>query len=504
MRVGIDLGTTYSLVARLDSGGLPLLLPDRSFKDTIYTPSAVHLSGSGAFVGQAAERVAEQDPSRQVLRYFKRELGTRKALVYQDGTPWYPEAVSALVLKKLRVDAEVHAAQDVEGAVVTIPAHFDDVQRKATRAAALMADLPLLGLVEEPVAAALYYGVQTRERDRTLLVYDLGGGTFDATVLCVTDGVVSVLSKDGLTNLGGKEIDGRVGDMLLEQFRMAGVEPRRDQTTLPQLRRIAEEIKIDLCMPGGQSVRRMVLLGEHSAEVQVRRRAFEARIEDLLAQTETTLERCIAGAGLQREHIDTVLLVGGSSMIPVIQERMKRLFDQPHQTVRYNEPTKAVAMGAAMHAAQLSGDAARFDIPPELRGVTGHHLAVRAIDPRTGRVHLDTLIRKNMPLPAKATKTYYTTRPGQQRLMIELVQFIDAGHETALGNLAVMLPAERPVNYPIDVTMAYRNDGTVDVEARDPNTGETLRQTFNEDDPESLYRLATQQQLVRATELNIL
>jgi molecular chaperone DnaK len=503
MRIGIDLGTTYSLVARLDGSGVPLLLPDRSFKDTILTPSVVHLSGLGAYVGQAAETLVAHDPTLPVLRFFKRHLASGKPLAYQQGTPWYSEAISALVLKKLRIDAEIHAAQDVEGAVITVPAHFDHRQRRSVEAAALMADLPLMGIVEEPVAAALYYGTTGPRDEQTLLVYDLGGGTFDATVLHVTASGVQVLSKDGTTDLGGKEVDERVADIILDQCRKAGIDPRLDQVSLLQLRRISEGLKIDLCKPGTTGVRQTVLLGSDAVEVSIRRKVFESRIQDLLDRTETILDRCLAGAGLEKQDVDVVLLVGGSSEIPTIRERLALRFNAPHQRILFHEPTKAVAKGAAMHAAQLSGDADRYRIPPEFRGVTGHHLAIRAIDDRTGRVQLDLLIRKNMPLPARATKIYYTA-PGQRRLVIELVQFIEEGSEINMGSLVVGPLPDRPGSYPVEVTIAYRNDGTVEVEARDPDSGESLRRTFGDDTAEGLRHLATQQQLVRATDLNAL
>lgn len=505
MYIGIDLGTTYSLVARLDERTHgPVLMPDHSHKDTLWTPSIVHLADEDhtAYVGQSVETLMDQDPSieTRVLRFFKRQLGSGRPMKLHRGTPWHPEAIAAIVLKKLRSDAEMHAMEEIEGVVVTVPAHFNDLQRKAVKSAVFMADMPLLGLADEPVAAALAYGVTKRQFGQTILVYDLGGGTFDATVLTVTEEAVQVLSKDGLTELGGKDFDDAIVDMIFDQFAAGGVELSRESSALLlQARRVAEEIKIELCMPGVLGVRRTVVLGAHAAELRISRRGFEERIEGYLDRTEEVLLRCVKGAGLEPSDVEVVLLVGGSSLTPAVKTRIDRLFGNPHQRVLFNEPTKAVVMGAAMHAHQLNGQAELHEIPPAFRGITGHHLGVRARDPRTGRVHVDVLIRKNMPLPARNTRTYYTSTPGQRRIRIEVVQCLEEGEETVLGDLIVGPLPDAGANYPIEVELAYNQDGTVSVQARDPNTRQELRKEFGQDSAEGYHHLTMQHQLVRST-----
>jgi molecular chaperone DnaK (HSP70) len=205
MRVGIDLGTTYSLTARMDAEGRPALVPDATEPDAYHTPSVVHISGGAAFVGLVAEAMLEQDPKLQVVRFFKRQMGVPEPIYYDEsGGAWYPEGISALVLKKLSFDVESLTHQPLEDVVITVPAHFNDPQRKSTLAAAALADISVLGLVEEPVAAALHYGVVSGLHDQVVLVYDFGGGTFDATAMSMDSRGVYVLAKTGITELGGR------------------------------------------------------------------------------------------------------------------------------------------------------------------------------------------------------------------------------------------------------------------------------------------------------------
>ncbi len=296
MRVGIDLGTTYSLVAEMDVEGRPRLIPDCSDPDLVHTPSAVHITAEGnAFVGTLAETLLENDPAIQVIRFFKRQFGSREPVFFDErGQAWLPEAIAALLLRKLVFDAESASPERVERAVITVPAHFNDPQRKAVLNAAALAKLPVLGLVEEPVAAALHYGVQKSVMDRIVLVYDFGGGTFDATALSMDASGVYVLAKTGLTELGGKEIDEKIGEMVLAQFAHAlGRPPATGARTLVELRRVSEELKIELCLPGRKAVRRLVLLGGQAVEVEITASRFEAAIRDLVEQTRAETLRCV-------------------------------------------------------------------------------------------------------------------------------------------------------------------------------------------------------------------
>ena len=505
MKVGIDLGTTYSLTARMDAEGRPVLIPDHVESDVFHTPSVVHIAQNAAFVGRMAEAMLEQNPKLQVVRFFKRLMGEPTTVCYdENGAAWYPEGVAALVLRKLAYDAEASASVRVEDAVITVPAHFTDPQRKAVLAAATLADIPVLGLVEEPVAAALHYGVTAGLQDQVMLVYDFGGGTFDATAMSMDARGVYVLAKTGLTELGGKEFDEKIGEMVLGQFERAlGAPLPMGARTLLELRRVSEEIKIELCNPGKNRIRKLVMLGGQAVEVEITRAEFEAAIKDALDLAEAEMMRCLRDAGLKPEDVGSLLLVGGSSLVPAVEQRLRAIFNRPSQQVLYHEPSKAVAYGAALHAHQLSGEAEMYNLPPELRGVSGYSVGVRTVDPATGRVAVDTLIKKNMPLPSKVRKTYYTSRPKQERIVLDFVQFRD-GKESLipLGKLVVGPLGAPRANYPIEVTTEYREDGTVSVQAYDAQTGVELEQEFGRDSADGTVHLASQRSLVRSTVIN--
>ena len=504
MKVGIDLGTTYSLIARMDANsGVPRLIADHGAPDEFHTPSVVLIGSHGAFVGRVADLLLEENPDLQAIRFFKRQLGEDAPLLFDaQQRPWFAEALAALLLRKLRFDAET--AGHVDSAVITVPAHFNDRQRKAVIAAAALADLPVLGLVEEPVAAALHYGVQQASHDQILLVYDWGGGTFDATVLSMDARGVYVLAKHGVTELGGKELDDRIAAIILSQFERAlGAPLPLKAATLLALRRTSEQIKIELCNPNGTNVRRTVLLGGEAVDVEISRAAFETAIADLVERTEAATLECVADAGLQRADVHKLLLVGGSSMTPLVSARLTSLFGAPHQRVLYHEPGKAVAYGAALHAAQLTGEAQQYNMPPELRGVTGYAVGVRTVNLQTGRPTIDTLIKQNMPLPIRVKKTYFTTRANQDLMVLDLVQFRERDGETiSLGTLTVgPLPSPR-LNYPIEVTVENREDGTVAVQAFDADTGVELQQVFGRDTGGGFTHLAAQRAIVRSIPIN--
>jgi molecular chaperone DnaK len=312
-----------------------------------------------------------------------------------------------------------------------------------------------------------------------------------------------VLSKTGLTDVGGKEMDEAIGEIILSDFnRVLGRAVSLTARSLLELRRASEQIKISLCMPGRTSVKQTVLLGSEALDITVRKLDFENRIRSLIERTEQEVLRCVKDAGLGLRDVDAVLLVGGSSMAPAVSENLKRIFDSG-QRILFHEPSKAVALGAALHASQLSGEAKRHNIPPEFRGVTGACVGVRAIDPQSGRVTVDTLIKRNMPLPVNVKKSYYTTRDNQDRIVLDFVQFQTIKDPfVSIGQLVVgPLPSPRR-NYAIEVTVENREDSTISVQAYDANTGVELSQVFGRQEARGPENLAAQRALVRSTFIN--
>lgn len=501
MKVGVDLGTSYSLVARMHPGGATTLIPDVRDEERFHTPSTVVIANGSAFVGTLAEDMVENEADLPAIRFFKRRLGEREEIYFDDrGRGWYAEGLSALLLDKLRFDAETEGSRHVEGAVIGVPAHFNDRQRKAVVAAATLAGLPLLDLIDEPVAAALHYGVAAQAHREVILAYDFGGGTFDATTLSLDERGIYVLAKSGLTELGGKELDEKVGEMVLDQFtRALRARPELTSRSLLELRRASEALKIDLCSPDVKRAQRAVLLGSESVEVTIDRADFERAVAPYLEQTLTVTDQCLAESGLSPADVTTVLMVGGSSLMPRVAARLREKFGASGAKILHHEPSKAVAFGAAMRAAQLSGEASGYQLPPELKGVTGYGVGVRTIDPDSGEVVVDTLIKKNMPLPTRVAKTFYTTRPDQRHMVLDFVQHrTGAADAVSLGRLEVG-PLERPrLNYPVVVRVSYQEDGTVAVHATDAESGRELEQSFGGEGGEDIRYLAGQRKLLQA------
>ena len=512
LRVGVDLGTTYSLISVEQSGRLPVLVPDHNDRRLVHTPSVVYIAGSQALVGREAEKACEMRPDMSPIRFFKRQLG-ETAPVWQDtdGASWYAEGLAALVLKKLKIDAEAAFSKVITGAVITVPAHFLDTQRNAVLRAAVLADLTVVDLIDEPIAAALYYRARIIESgdplalnalERPFFVYDFGGGTFDATVITLAP-AVEVKSKLGKTQLGGKDLDDKVSQLLVDQYEKAvKAKFNLSARNLLALRRAAEEIKIKLCTPGTIVVERDLFLGERGIHVIIRKSDFEGAIRELVEATISASEQCISEASLAVKDIGTVLLVGGSSWVPLVQKRLGEMFSGAHQRVLFNEPTKAVAIGAGMHVGQAGGGSLCPELSAEFRGVTGYSVGIRTLDVSSGRATVETLIKRNQPLPARATKRFFTTRSDQKRLRFEILQYQDqADQGSRVGELVVGPLMEPGHDYPIDVNIDYRTNGILSVTASDPKSGRTLTQEFGKQSQESA-RLLSQQALFRSVAIN--
>jgi molecular chaperone DnaK len=503
MRVGIDLGPTDCCIARVDADVRPTLIPDQNDPDAFHTPSAVHVFGSGAFVGRTAEQLLECDPDLPVVRGVSQRLGETVPVHADDsGSKWYVEGIAALLLKKLRVDAEAQGSSNIEGAVLAVPTCLNEAQRQSLLAASALADLPVFGLVEEPVAVALHYGIDACAGREAILVWDLGGKTVDVTLLRCDSSGLNVARTGGLRETGGCRVDEHIGDLVLAQFACAlGSPVTMGGRALLELRRAAREIKLEFMNPACSSVRKPVMLAGMVVEIQVGRSELAPVIGGLMDEIAASSERCLKDAGVAKKDVAKVLLAGATALVPAVAERVRELF--PKVQVLCREPERAVACGAAIRAARLGPSATPMLLSSELKGVTGSAVGIRTIDPTTARVRVDTLIKKNMQLPARAQKPYYTTRRQQERVLIDCVQVSDSGEAVAsIGQVVVgPLQAER-ANYIIEVTATYREDGAIRIEAYDPQTGAESGQVFGGDADGAASRLATQRTLVGATVVN--
>jgi molecular chaperone DnaK len=468
--IGIDLGTTNSCAA-LVRGGRPEVLLNAEGERI--TPSAVAFTDTGeVLVGQLAKRQAILNPTRTVLS-IKRKMGTdHRVRITVDREPreYTPEQISAFILQKIERDAEELLGTKIERAVITVPAYFNNLQRQATKDAGKIAGLEVLRIINEPTAAALAYGLD-KQGEQKILVYDLGGGTFDVSILDIGEGVFEVVATDGDTQLGGDDFDRRIMDWLVDEFRQeTGIDLRGDPSAMQRLRDAAEQAKKEL---SGRMEARISLpyiaadaRGPKHLERTLTRSKLEAMIEDLLLRTMKIVDAALAAAKLTPKDIDQVVLVGGSTRIPKVQELVADKFTRGKINKDIN-PDEVVALGAAIQAAVLCGEMQSL----VLLDVTPLTLSIETL----GGV-ATPIIERNTTIPVERTRTFTTAEDFQTQVEIHVVQGERkmAADNKSLGRfqLTGLPPAPRGVPQ-IDVTFAIDADGILNVTAKDKATGKS-------------------------------
>ncbi len=470
--VGIDLGTTNSAVAVVQAGE-PVVITNT--EGSRLTPSVVGFSKTGErLVGQAAKRQAVLNPERTVVS-IKRQMGTREKHTI-DGKDYTPEQISAMILQKLKKDAEEYLGETVKEAVITVPAYFDDNQRTATKQAGEIAGFDVKRIINEPTAAALAYGFGEEKKEATILVYDLGGGTFDVSILDVeidkgseTKDYYEVLATSGDTHLGGDDFDRRLVDHIAEEFEKEnGIDLRKDRQALSRLKEAAEKAKCELSTQVTTSISLPFITsvdgeGPKHLEMTLTRAKFEELIEDLVKKTEVSVRQALKDAKLTPSDISEVLLVGGSTRIPCVQELIKNIIGRdPRKGVN---PDEAVAIGAAIQAAVL-GDEMQDMV---LVDVTPLSLGVETL----GGV-MTKLVERNTSIPHKVTETFSTASDFQNTVEVHVLQGERerAADNKSLGqfHLTGIPPAPRGVPQ-IEVTFDIDANGILNVSAKDKATG---------------------------------
>ena len=486
--VGIDLGTTNSVVAVLE-GGEPTVIANAEGGRT--TPSVVGFSKSGeVLVGEVAKRQAITNPER-TIRSVKRHMGDNSWHIDIDGKAYNAQEISARILQKLKRDAESYLGTPVTQAVITVPAYFDDAQRTATKEAGQIAGLEVLRIINEPTAAALAYGLDKEEQEQTILVFDLGGGTFDVSVLEISEGIFQVKATSGNTHLGGDDWDQRVMDWLIKTFKdTEGVDLSNDKMALQRLKEAAEKAKIELSAVQETTINLPFITatsdGPKHLDVKLTRSKLQEMTADLPEACRGPFEQAIKDAGLSKDKIDHVVLVGGATRMPAIQELVRNMTGKdPHKGVN---PDEVVAVGAAVQAGVLKGevkDILLLDVTPLSLGI------------ETKGGVMTKLIERNTTIPTKKSEVFTTAEDMQPSVQVHVLQ---GEREMAMYNktlgkfeLVDLPPAPRGIPQ-IEVTFDIDANGIVHVSARDRATGKeqsmtiTGQSSLNKDEIDQMVR----------------
>ncbi len=469
--IGIDLGTTNSCVAVIE-GGEPVVIPNAEGART--TPSVVAFSKTGErMVGQVAKRQAITNPERTVSS-IKREMGSNYKVTI-DGKSYTPQEISAMVLQKLKADAEAYLGEPVTSAVITVPAYFTDAQRQATKDAGKIAGLDVKRIINEPTAAALSYGVD-KDNDQKVMVYDLGGGTFDVSIIEMGDGVQEVLATAGNNRLGGDDFDQRIMDWILNSFKAEqGIDLSGDKMAMQRIKEAAEKAKIELSGVTSAAINLPFITadatGPKHLDMTLSRAKFNELTADLVEKTMGPVRQALSDSGLSIGEISKVLLVGGSSRIPAVQEAVKNFIGkEPFKGIN---PDECVAIGAAIQAGVLGG---------EVQGLLLLDVTPLSLGVETMGGVMTKIIDRNTTIPTKKSQIFSTAADGQTQVEVNVLQgereFARDNKQLGLFKLDGIAPAPRGIPQ-IEVTFDIDANGIVNVSAKDLGTGKEQHITIS-------------------------
>ncbi len=490
--IGIDLGTTNSCVAVME-GGKPVVVANTEGART--TPSVVAFTKTGErLVGEPAKRQAVINADKTISS-IKRSMGTDHRVSIDD-KKYSPQEISAMILQKLKADAESYLGEKVTEAVITVPAYFNDAQRQATKDAGKIAGLDVKRIINEPTAAALAYGLDN-EKEQKIMVYDLGGGTFDVSIIDIGDGVIEVLSTSGDNRLGGDDFDKKITDYMIQEFKNAeGVDLSKDKMALQRLNEAAEKAKKELSSATTTNINLPFITatpeGPKHFDMNLTRAKFDELTHDLVERTATPVTNALKDAGLTASELGKVLLVGGSTRIPAVQDKVKQLTG--HDPNKSLNPDECVALGASIQGGKLAGDAGAGDIL--LLDVTPLSLSIETMGGVATR-----LIERNTTIPTKKSQVFSTAADNQSAVDINVLQgerqFARDNKSLGQFRLDGIPPARRGVPQ-IEVTFDIDANGIVNVSAKDLGTGKeqhitiTAGSNMSDDEIDKAVREAAQ------------
>ncbi|SFT33340.1 molecular chaperone DnaK [Lachnospiraceae bacterium XBD2001] len=482
MRIGIDLGTTFSAVASVRDSGIAEIITNRDGDRT--TPSVVMFEDGAIVVGEQAKENSVVDPYN-VCQFVKRQMGKSSFSFDVSATEKYrAEEISAMILKRLKEDAEASCGEKADGAVITVPAYFDDAQRKATQDAGEIAGLNVIGIINEPTAAAIAYCHGQTNADGNVMVYDLGGGTFDITIMRLSDNLkkVDILATTGNRNLGGFDFDNAIINKVVEEAnRQYGIDLEDDDTAYQDLRIKAENAKKAL---SNRPKANIALVSQGKAiKVEITRDEFDSLIKSYLESTKISMEMAMDDANLHWSDISKIILVGGSTRVPAVQNMIRELTGiEPSHDLN---PDEAVAIGAAYYADMIQvedeQEQSKVERVVQVTDVNSHSLGVITYDNNIPAATF--ILMRNTPLPASNEMVFYTRTEGQEALDVVIVEGEDEdpNYDTIIGQARMML-TPRPANSPIAVAMQYDVNGIIHVRLRDEVDGRDLGEMHIERD----------------------
>jgi molecular chaperone DnaK (HSP70) len=503
MVLGIDLGTSNTVSASLSRDGSPILIPDANNKDVQITPSIALIEGKKAYAGNFAENLYETLPDKQIISYFKRSFGTQDPVYFDDyKNPWFSETVASLILRKVKYDAELYLPDGFRQAVITVPAHYNDVQRKSVIEAARLADLELTAIIEEPVAAALFYGSYNKKIDEEIiLIYDFGGGTFDLTLITKSGNQLNVIAKDGMSKLGGKEFDDIVHNTIREDYEKAfGHSFPTDKLTANRIAKIAENIKIELNdADTPRNIGKWIMVGRDAFEATFHYEEYAAKANQLIIKTEQAVNRCLRSLGMQFTDINKIVLIGGTSSSKLVYNFWKQKVS-PKQELVYHQPLSSVAKGAALYAASFgNGNSAEIH-PIDLKSVSTYNIGL--VFANDSKKQIDLLIHRNTPLPISSKKVYKISPQQTDFVNIELCQFWDPQEDIhKLGTIKAG-PFGLMNDFFLEVAVENRLNGTIGIKLKNADNGRDIKFEFIRKASDHKYDYQQQKSMVDSVYLN--